>query len=350
MMPGLGKPTSIQCSGCGTALVPVDRFCGECGTRVAGAWASESGTGEVPSLPAAVSRPPAPGALDGLVAQLFRLPFRALLPLQDWATDAGWRQGRAGLFLFMALTPFALLQATSEDTDVERAAVGFAAYFAVLWLIAIRELVQPEALGWLVLTKVSAFTALAGIAIAIAIEEQLGASTDNPVASIVTVGLPEEAAKAMAIVLFLRASNPRWAPRTYLYAGAVSGLAFGAAEAVTYTVAYASVLDLGDGGLVMALWRLLCGGLFHACMAGIVAFFIGLGAWYPDVRYHLIGFGLLVAGVLHGLYNYLADGWGGAALAALTVFTFVGYVRTGDRIGERLAAGSRPAVVPPAGA
>ncbi len=29
---------------------------------------------------------------------------------------------------------------------------------------------------------------------------------------------------------------------------------------------------------------------------------------------------------------------GRAALAALTVFTFVGYVRTGDHIGERLAA------------
>jgi RsiW-degrading membrane proteinase PrsW (M82 family) len=335
--PGFGEPTAIHCSGCGTALVAADRFCGECGTGVARAWTVGPAVSE-PSPSAAVSRTRVPGAMDGVVAQLFRLPFGALLPLQTWATDAGWRQGRAALFLLMALTPFALLQATSEDTDVQRAAIGFAVYFAVLWLIAIRELVQPEPLGWLVLAKISAFTAVAGIAIAIAIEEQLGASTDDPFASIFTVGLPEEAAKGLAIVFFLRVGRGRWAPRTYLYAGAVSGLAFGAAEAVTYTVAYASVLDLDDGGLVVTLWRLLCGGLFHACMAGIVAFFIGLGAWYRDIRYHLIGFGLLVAGVLHGLYNYLADGWGGAALAALTVFTFVGYVRTGDRIGERLAA------------
>lgn len=337
MSGGLAEPTAVQCSGCGAALHGSDRFCGECGTEVARAG------GPAPVQPPAgapggVVRQAAPGVLDGLVAQLFRLPFAALLPLQTWASDAGWRQGRAALFLLMALTPFALLQATSEDTDVERAAVGFAVYFAVLWLVAIRELVQPEPLGWLTITKISAFTALAGVAIAVAIEEQLGASVDDPLASIATIGLPEEAAKALAILLFVRAGRGRWAPRTYLYAGAVSGLAFGAAEAVTYTVAYASYLDLDDGGLVVTLWRLLCGGLFHACMAGIVAFFIGLGAWYRDIRFHLLGFGLLLAGVLHGLYNYLAEGWGGAALAALTVFTFVGYVRTGDRIGARLSS------------
>jgi RsiW-degrading membrane proteinase PrsW (M82 family) len=330
-----GEPTTIQCSGCGSGLVPDDHFCGECGTRVALPW--NAAMHEVTLVRPEPPRPVEPGALDGVVAQLFRLPFSALLPLQTWASDAGWRQGRAALFLLMALAPFALLQVTSDDTNVERAAVGFAVYFAVLWLVAIRELVEPEPLGWLVLTKIGAFTAVAGVAVAVAVEEQLGASTDDPLTSILTVGLPEEAAKALAILLFLRAGRGRWTPRTYLYAGAVSGLAFGAAEAVTYTVAYASFLDL-DGGLAVTLWRLLCGGLFHACMAGIVAFFIGLGAWYRDIRFHLLGFGLVVAGVLHGLYNYLADGWGGTLLAALTVFTFVGYVRTGDRIGARLAA------------
>ena len=341
MNAGAGEPTAVQCSGCGAALIPNDRFCGECGTEVARAF-DYAPVATAPEPLTTTWRPTRSGALDGAVAQVFRLPFGELLPLRAWASDAGWLEGRAALFLLMALTPFALLQATSHDADVKRAAVGFAVYFAVLWLIAIRELVQPEPLGWFVLAKISAFTTVAGIAIAVAVEEQLGASTDDPLASILTVGLPEEAAKALAIVIFLRAGRRRWTPRTYVYAGAVSGLAFGAAEAVTYTVHYAWALGLGDGGLVVTLWRLLCGGLFHACMAGIVAFFIGLGAWYPDLRYHLIGFGLVVAGVLHGLYDYLAAGWAGAALAALTVSTFVGYVRTGDRIGERLNASAAP--------
>jgi len=331
---GFGERITLQCSGCGTALVGGDRYCGDCGTVVALAW-NALPANAIPTSPVTSSCPPEPGVVDRVVPQLFQLPFGALLPLQAWAGDAFWRQGRAALFLLMALTPFALLQATSEDSDIKRAAVGFAVYFAVLWLIAIRELVQPEPLGWLSIVKISAFTAVAGIAIALAVEKELGASTSDPFASIFTVGLPEEAAKALAILLFLRAGRGQWAPRTFLYAGAVSGLAFGAAEAVTYTVAYASFLDL-DQGLVVSLWRLLCGGLFHACMAGIVAFFIGLGFWYRHLRWQLLGFGLVVAGVLHGLYNYLADGWGGAALAALTVFTFVGYVRTGDGIGAQL--------------
>ncbi|MGY2004263.1 PrsW family glutamic-type intramembrane protease [Blastococcus sp. SYSU DS1024] len=334
---GVEGAPRMHCSACGASLTTGDRFCGDCGTAVAGGWPPPDDPPPAGPLRApADSAVAVPGVLDGVVAQFSRVPFASLLPLRRWAGDSGWRQGRTALFLLMALAPFGLLQATSDDTDVERVAVGFAVYFAVLWLVAIRELVRPEPLGWLTIAKISAFTAVAGVAIAIAVEEQLGASTDDWFASIVTVGIPEEVAKALAILLFLRAGRGRWAPRTYLYAGAVSGLAFGAAEAVTYTVAYASVLDLDDGGLVVSLWRLLCGGLFHACMAGIVAFFIGLGAWYRDVRFHLLGFGLVIAGVLHGLYNYLSDGWGGTALAALTVFTFVGYVQDGDRIGAQL--------------
>jgi RsiW-degrading membrane proteinase PrsW (M82 family) len=275
--------------------------------------------------------------MDGVLTDFGRLPFRDLLPLHEWWRGSVWRQGPVALFLVMALAPFAILQVTSSDTGVKRTAIGFAVYFAVLWLIAIRALVQPEPVSVWMLAKIVAFTTVAGVAIAIGVEKQLGATADTMLGSIFTVGFPEEAAKAVAVLLFVRAGRGRWAPRTFLYAGAVSGLAFGAAEAVTYTVAYGSTLGMGDGGLATSLWRLLCGGLFHACMAGIVAFFIGLAAWYPDVRYHLIGFGLVLAGVLHGLYDYLAEGWGGAALAALTVFTFVGYVRTGDRISANLA-------------
>jgi RsiW-degrading membrane proteinase PrsW (M82 family) len=315
-----------HCPRCAASLVPGGRFCGECGAAVLDA-----------GRPLDRSNSSPPGVLDGVLAGIGRLPYRDLLPLRAWWDDGAWRHGPAALFLLMALTPFGLLQATLNDPGVERAAVGFAVYFAVLWLVAIRQLVQPEPLGWLLFTAVVAFTTIAGVAVAVAIEEEVGASAETLLGSIFTVGLPEEAAKALALLIFLRLGSGRWAPRTYLYAGAVSGLAFGAAEAVTYTSAYASVFGLGDGGLVVTLWRLFCGGLFHACMAGIVGFFIGLAAWYGKVRLQLVGFGLVVAGVLHGLYDYLADGWGGTALAALTVFAFVGYVRMGDRIGARLA-------------
>jgi RsiW-degrading membrane proteinase PrsW (M82 family) len=365
----------MTCPRCGAALVPGGRFCGECGAPTAPMSgplpqspparpvpAVEEFTpigvtgGVAPPSAATCAAPVSPagpwprtpnaaagqtgatnGTADVLGGSLGHLPLRELLPLHPWWTAGGWREGGAALFLVMALAPFALLQITSDDTDVRRAAIGFAVYFAVLWLIAIHALVRPERIGWALFVGIVAFTTVAGVAFAIAVEKQLDASTDSLFSSIITVGLPEEVAKALVVLICLRVNGGRWTPRTYLYAGALSGLAFGAAEAVTYTVAYSSGLGLGDGGLAVTLWRLLTDGLFHACMAGIVAFFIGLSAWYRIVRLQLIGFGLVVAGVLHGLYDHWASGWGGAAIAAATVFTFVGYVRSGDRVGARLA-------------
>ena len=315
---------SVICAQCSGLLLAEDRFCGECGRPV----------GPPPDPMPHGGRPDGRrGAFDAILGGL---PLRELLPMHRWWLEGVWRQGGAALFLTMALAPFILLQVTSHDTDVRRAAVGFAVYFAVLWLIAIRALVRPEPLGWPVFVGIVAFTTIAGVTFAITVEKQLNASTDTLLSSIITVGFPEEVAKALAVLICVWVARGRWTPRTYLFAGAISGLAFGAAEAVTYTIAYATGLDLG-GGLAVSLWRLLCDGLFHACMAGIVAFFIGLSTWYRTVRLQLIAFGLIVAGVLHGMYDHWAGDWVGAVLAALTIFTFVGYVRSGEHIGGRLA-------------
>jgi RsiW-degrading membrane proteinase PrsW (M82 family) len=310
----------LYCPHCGAGRVPGGSFCGGCGAPIGASPAVSSMRTATPPVETA------------------GLPVRDLLPFGAWQRSAEWWRGQSALFVAIAVAPFVLLQAASDDVSVEGAAVGFAVYFAVLWLLAIRALVRPDPLGWLVPVGVAAFTAVAGVAVAVAVEEQLAATTDSVLSSILTVGLPEELAKALPILFLLRPGRGRWSPRTYLFVGALSGLAFGAAEAVTYTVAYAGVLDLADGGLVVSLWRLLCGSLFHACMAGIVAFFVGLGAWYPSLRWRLVGFGLLVAGVLHGLYDYFSDDWTGTLLAAATVVAFVAYLRSEDRIGGRLAA------------
>jgi RsiW-degrading membrane proteinase PrsW (M82 family) len=321
----------LHCPYCGAAMVADGRFCGDCGAPVP--------SSAVP-VPQPQAQPPAP--VRDTRPSLGALRLEELLPVGAWWRAQGWRRGQDALFLAIAVAPFVVLQVTSDDSTVEGAAVGFAIYFAVLWLLAIRAMVRPEPLGWVVPAAIVGFTSVAGVALAIAVEEWLAADSDSLLSSILTVGLPEELAKALPVILLLRVGRGRWAPRTFLFAGAISGLAFGAAEAVTYTVAYSSALDLDDGGLVVSLWRLLCGSLFHGCMAGIVAFFVGLAAWYPGVRWHLVGFGLTIAGVLHGLYDYFSDGWGGTLLATVTVFAFVEYLRSEDHIGSRLAATVAP--------
>lgn len=120
------------------------------------------------------------------------------------------------------------------------------------------------------------------------------------------------------------------------FAGAVSGLTFGTAEAVTYTIAYEQVLSstATTQYTSVLVWRLLSGSLFHACMAGIVAFFIGLAHYHRRQAWVLILVGLSVAAVLHGTYNRLSEGWGGVAVAALIMFVFAGYVRSGDEVAH----------------
>lgn len=382
------------CSSCGSPLHPGARFCTGCGTASAHAGAPAApahlpaqvpaqmptpvpemafaAVPIVPATPAPVPTPPAPlpappgffapvtvvpaasqaappqhwavpSAADPLARigeQLREVPLSTLVPLRTWWTDGAWRRGWIGLFLLFAIAPFALLQATAEDDDVTRIAWGFALYFAAAWFMALAALIRPERQQPWLLVRVALFTALAGVAIAIALEESFDPG-DSWAAMVFGVGLPEEFAKGLAVWLFLtRFSNVAWSTRTYVFVGAVSGLAFGTAEAVTYSVAYeaaAPYFSTTDYTSVL-VWRLLSGGLFHACMAGIVAYFIGLAAYSRQRPWLLIALGVMFSAVLHGTYNRLSEGWGGAAVAALIIFVFAGYVRSGDQIAHEYSA------------
>ncbi len=161
---------------------------------------------------------------------------------------------------------------------------------------------------------------------------------------------PEEVAKLLGVLVVVHVVGASYTPRTFLFLGAVSGLAFGTAEAVL------KAGDLtGSGGghakelVVVAVWRLLADSLLHACMAGITAFFLGLAHQRARQFTALVVTGLLVAGVLHGIYDAAADA--GDALAVLVfaavLATFIAYAERGEGVLERLA-GLSPADPPAA--
>ena len=127
--------------------------------------------------------------------------------------------------------------------------------------------------------------------------------------------------------------------RTYLFAGAVSGLAFGAAEAISYSQKYVDLAQYFSASSFAAVitWRLLTDSLLHALMAGIAAYFIGLAYRYRRSCWTLIGIGLGLAAILHGAYDSLSSGWPGTLMAAAIVFMFAGYVRSGDQIADQFA-------------
>lgn len=282
------------------------------------------------AVPRALTPPTA--VLPGSHRPVQRVPLASLIPLRSWFVDGSWRRGYLGLFLLFAFLPFLLLQATSNDQDIHRVAWGFALYFAAAWLIALRALIRPEPLPVWLLLRVGSCTMVAGVAIALALEKAIQPDTHNLVQMVLGVGLPEEFAKILAVYLFVFRSRQTWSMRAFLFAGVVSGLAFGAAEAVTYSAAYAQVADslTATQYTGVEVWRLLTDSLFHACMAGISAFFLGLAVRHRSQAWMLGLSGLVTAAVLHGTYDRFAASWGGAAVAALILFMFVGYVATGE--------------------
>lgn len=352
------KGTSVNyCSNCGQPLPGHAAYCSGCGHRLASpivvssplprlAVADPAAPGVTVAVPWQGARHPArPSPLAVVRAQLQAVPWRLLLPVRSWLAEGEWHRGWFGLFGVFALTPFVLLTVTAEDQDVSRVAWGFAGYFALLWFIVLYGLIRPQGLRWWTLGKVVLVTAVVGTAVALFLERFLAPDGSNILAMVLGVGVPEEIAKAIAVYLFVFLARRPSTPRTYLFLGAVSGLTFGAVEAVAYTRTYTDMALLLSPSEFTGLitWRLLSGSLLHAAMAGICAYFMGLASRAASARWVLIIAGVGLAGVLHGTYNTFSDGWLGTLAAALIVFVFIGYARTGDQIAQRMCG------LPPSG-
>ncbi len=334
------------CIECGHELAPGASFCIECGTLAASP--PPGSTGAMPLVAPALHMAPTPlhpwpaqDPFSSLGARLSGVPWGELVPLRAWWTEGEWRRGWVGLFSLFALAPFVLLQATADDDGIQRMAWGFAIYFALMWFIVLYALIRPERLDLWVVLRIVLFTAVAGTAIAVLIEKQLITTADPGVVRLILgVGLPEELAKAAAVYVFVFLAKGAATPRAFLFAGAVSGLAFGAAEAVTYTQQYAEIASyLSANSLTsLVIWRLLSDSLLHAVLAGICAYFIGLAYQHRGAQWSLIAIGVGLAAILHGVYDATASNWFGTITAALMVFVFAGYVASGDRIAARLDA------------
>src|SRR5262249_20329989 len=150
--------------------------------------------------------------------------------------------------------------------------------------------------------------------------------------SIITVGLPEELAKALpilAVVLIYWRRRRELMPRDYLFLGAVSGLVFCASQGRHYfplnavnafysTVrsgvpsieqlihtghsASSSVFTVLIGPVLYFtldfVWRFVTDPISHACWSGLTGYFIGLAATGRHKWYQVAWIGLAVAAIL----------------------------------------------------
>lgn len=307
------------------------------------------------------------------------LHWEAAVPFRAWLAAPALRRRSTLIFVLMVVAPAVIfwyvsgLASSSHSAryDYNWLAWAFAAYIGVAWMIVLWVLVRPKLVAWHA-ALVIVLAIASQVPLAIFLETKLRSNSNNLISSIVTIGLPEELAKLLPLVgalaltlVLLRHRIGSWlelSPRSYLFLGALSGLAFGCAEQArylvdTYVPALLNTQNLLGGVFSyteQVTWRLISDPITHACWAGISGYFIGIVVQRlqrvapADRRYRreiAIGLtGLSIAAVLHGLNDYfLTVGtlflW--VLFIAASALLFVAYASAGEAVENALVGISR---------
>ena len=327
-------------------------------------------------MPAHASNPPTP---RGRSAQV-----NDLLPLGDWIRHHSLRSWPVVLFLVLICVPSIALVILGRNPTAgtfDAVAWIFAAYFGVAWLLLLGVIIRPHVTRTM-LVVVTVIALVTQIPLAVTLEVALHASNAGLGPSIFTVGIPEELAKALPIVVVALIYHRRHGlePRDYLFLGAVSGLVFGAAEVVHYftvngvdqfylivrsavpvisqlinsghsapTSVFAVLIGPVRYFILDFVWRFLTDPIIHACWAGLTGYFIGLAATGRHKWYTVGWIGLAAAAILHGLNDWgRVNGHPAWILVDLVSgILFLGYAKVGSRTALHLFDGGPQAPEPP---
>lgn len=261
--------------------------------------------------------------------------MESLLPLGTWVRNPALRSWPVALFLLLFTVPpvaIVVFYNNPGQSTLAEAAWILAGYFAVAWLLLITAVIRPATISLLLLLGVTVISVVAEAPLAVWLETVLHSGTSNIVTSVFTVGLPEELAKAIPVIVI--AVRRRITPADYLFLGAVSGLVFGASEAEHYLT---SGVGLAGGNAAQDItaalqyvWRFPTDPIMHACWAGITGYFIGLAVYAQRNSgrrrwYAVCWTGLAIASVLHGLSDLdgLNGHWTWAALGVISALLFL---------------------------
>ena len=285
--------------------------------------------------------------------------FSSLVPVRHWARDPALRSWPVLLLVALVCVPPIALVLLNNPTEARIHLIAwiFAAYFAVAWLLLLGVIVRPQHVHRSMLAAIAVIGIVTQAPTAIFLETQLHSSTGS-LLDVFTIGIPEELAKAIPIVAVAWIWRRDWhtqTPRDYLFLGAVSGLVFGAAEAVHYFTNVLGSLQGNVNGLdlqdltIQYIWRFLTDPIDHAMWAGITGYFIGLAITGENRKYSVGFVGIAIAAVLHGLndWNLINGHIAWVLITLISVLLFLGYARAGAWLPEQQQAfASSPDLAP----
>ena len=320
-----------------------------------------------PQVPGWGQQPPGYGQAYASGPYFPQLPQHAvhfnpamLLPIHHWLRDRSLRNWITILFVALVVVPsIALVYVGDDFTKISKSTWAFAIYFACAWLLVLWISIRPPMVRPMMLLEVGLIGLIFEAPLAIWLEKKLETPNQNLLSYIFTVGLPEEFVKILPVVVLGLVLRKVWGPLTpkdFLFLGAVSGLAFGAAEAAQYINVYipslageqatsiaqqgASPAQVGQfiagTAIQSGSWRFVTDPMSHAIWAGITGYFVGLA--FVHRRYFwlaLVGLGL--TSLLHGINDDVAGHWFWIVEIVVSVLLFMAYVQAGGVIEQQLA-------------
>ncbi|MBW4464694.1 MAG: PrsW family intramembrane metalloprotease [Pegethrix bostrychoides GSE-TBD4-15B] len=278
------------------------------------------------------------------LASLRTFQLDSIFPYREVLSLALYRSSRVRLLLFLGLFPL-VINLIAERVSLEQTAWLLGIYYASIWGVVLYNLIKPVQFSWQLTLICVLFTTGIGIPMLLILQQVPpfrslyhaieGGLLFRIVGFILGVGVLEEICKALPVYLLVFYKKLRDPLSTAFY-GAMSGLGFAIAEGVAYSFRYASGLSKGQlelGSYVAAnTIRFVSLPLFHAILAGIVGYFIGLTLINPSRRSALCFVGVLIAATLHGLYNTFAGGLPGLLIVGFAILLFVAYLRRSQQI------------------
>ena len=155
------------------------------------------------------------------------------------------------------------------------------------------------------------------------------------------VGLTEELAKALPLLLLASRAREPLVPQTMVYYGLMSGIGFGVFEGVQYQMSVNSELGYSES-FMMNIARLTSLPFIHALWAGIAGYFISFWLIYPAYSRALLILAICVPAVLHGSYDLSCNvggliGWAfRIGIMLFSVLLLMTYLKRGKKLQERL--------------
>lgn len=120
------------------------------------------------------------------------------------------------------------------------------------------------------------------------------------------VGLTEELAKAVPILIILYRAKEPLIPQTVVYYGLISGIAFGVWEGVEYQMTVNAQQEY-TVSFYLNILRLTSLPFLHACWCGIAGYFLAFANLYPKYRKGLYVLAIAIPALVHGLYDSISE-------------------------------------------